>query len=110
MVGGRITVGFPRIHKEASERCDFLPPLVGLLAANGAEIHVETGIASGMGSTDLDYGTLSPDVHVTDEEDCCRQDIVVVLRAPRAGTTCSAGARCSCRCSTSRRSRRAWPC
>ena len=46
------------------------------------EVHVESGIGSGMGYTDLDYSTLSPDVRVTDEEDCYRQDIVVVLRAP----------------------------
>ena len=82
MVGGRITVGFPRMHREASERRDFLPPLIGLLAANGAEIHVESGIGSGMGYTDTDYSTLSPDVHITDEDECYRQDIVVVLRAP----------------------------
>ena len=82
MVGGRITVGFPRMHKEASERRDFLPPLIGLLAANGAEIHVESGIGSGMGYTDTDYSTMSPDVYITDEDECYRQDIVVVLRAP----------------------------
>ena len=55
MLAGRITVGFPRMHREPSERRDFLPPLIGLLAANGAEVHVETGIGSGMGYTDLDY-------------------------------------------------------
>jgi len=77
-----VTVGFPRMHREPSERRDFLPPLIGLLAANGAEVHVESGIGSGMGYTDLDYSMLSPDVVVTDEEDCYRQDIVVVLRAP----------------------------
>jgi alanine dehydrogenase len=82
MVGGRVTVGFPRMHREASERRDFLPPLIGLLAANGAEIHVESGIGSRMGYTDIDYSVLSPNVHVTDEDDCYRQDIVVVLRAP----------------------------
>ena len=80
--GRRVTVGFPRMHREASERRDFLPPLVGLLAANGAEVHVESGIGSGMGYTDLDYSMLSPDVHVTDEDDAYRQDIVIGLRAP----------------------------
>jgi alanine dehydrogenase len=70
------------MHREPSERRDFLPPLIGLLAANGAEVHVESGIGSGMGYTDLDFSMLSPDVRVTDEEDCYRQDIVVVLRAP----------------------------
>jgi alanine dehydrogenase len=78
----RLTVGFPRMHREPSERRDFLPPLIGLLAANGAEVHVEHGIGSDMGYTDDDYRAVSPDVIVTDEADCYRQDIVVVLRAP----------------------------
>jgi alanine dehydrogenase len=87
MVAGRLTVGFPRMHKEPNERRDFLPPLIGLLAASGAEVHVESGIGSGMGYTDLDYSTLSPNVHVVDEEECYRQDIVVVLRAPEGRYT-----------------------
>jgi alanine dehydrogenase len=78
----RLTIGFPRMHKEPGERRDFLPPLVGLLAALGAEIYVETGIGSGMGYSDVDYAALSPDVHVTDEETAYRQDVVVVLRSP----------------------------
>ncbi len=80
--GTRLTVGFPRMHREPSERRDFLPPLIGLLAANGAEVHVESGIGSAMGYTDLDYSMLSPDVVISDEDDCYRQDVVVVLRAP----------------------------
>lgn len=82
MRDGRVTVGFPRMHKEAGERRDFLPPLIGLLAASGAEIHVETGIGSGMGYTDLDYSSMSRHIRVSNEHDCYRQDIVVVLRAP----------------------------
>jgi len=80
--GTQVTVGIPRMHREPNERRDFLPPLIGLLAANGAEVHVESGIGSGMGYTDLDYSMLSPDVVVSDEDDCYRQDIVLVLRAP----------------------------
>jgi len=82
VTGTRLTVGIPRMHREPSERRDFLPPLIGLLAANGAEVHVESGIGSGMGYTDVDYSMLSPDVVVSDEDDCYRQDIVFVLRAP----------------------------
>ena len=78
----RLTIGLPRMHKEPGERRDFLPPLVGLLAALGAEVYVETGIGSGMGYSDVDYTALSPDVHVTDEETAYRQDVVVVLRSP----------------------------
>ncbi|MEO5918511.1 MAG: hypothetical protein ABIQ17_03020 [Candidatus Limnocylindrales bacterium] len=80
--GSRVTVGFPRMHREPNERRDFLPPLIGLLAANGAEVHVESGIGSAMGYTDLDYSMLGPSVVVVDEDDAYRQEIVVVLRAP----------------------------
>ena len=82
MVPGSVTVGFPRMHREASERRDFLPPLIGLLVANGAEVFLETGIGSGMGYSDTDYTAMSPRVHITDEGACYRQDVVIVLRAP----------------------------
>ena len=45
----RITIGFPRMHKEPGERRDFLPPLIGLLAGLGAEVYVASGIGSAMG-------------------------------------------------------------
>jgi alanine dehydrogenase len=77
-----MTIGFPRMHKEPGERRDFLPPLIGLLTALGAEVYVESGIGSGMGYGDEDYLALGPDVHVTDEETAYRQDVVVILRAP----------------------------
>ena len=77
-----LAIGFPRMHKEVGERRDFLPPLVGLLTALGAEVHIETGIGSGMGYADDDYTALSPNVHVTDEDGAYSQDVVVVLRAP----------------------------
>jgi alanine dehydrogenase len=70
------------MHREAGERRDFLPPLVGLLAASGAEVFCETGIGSAMGYTDADYTALGPRVHVTDERGCYRKDVVLVLRAP----------------------------
>jgi alanine dehydrogenase len=76
-----LTIGFPRMHKEPSERRDFLPPLIGLLAGMGAEVYVEAGIGSAMGYADTDY-QVSPNVHVTDERTAYDQDVVVVLRAP----------------------------
>lgn len=78
----RPTVGFPRMHKEPGERRDFLPPLIGMLSALGAEVFVESGIGSGMGYTDADYVSLGPNVHAVDEDTAYGQDIVVVLRAP----------------------------
>ena len=61
-----LTIGFPRMHKEPSERRDFLPPLIGLLSGMGAEVYVESGIGSDMGYADEDY-LIAPNVHVTDE-------------------------------------------
>jgi alanine dehydrogenase len=78
----RLTIGFPRMRNEPGERRDFLPPMIGLLAALGAEVYVETGIGAAMGYSDVDYTALSPDVHVTDEETAYRQDVVVILRSP----------------------------
>ncbi len=79
---GRLSIGLPRMHKEPGERRDFLPPLIGLLAGLGAEVFVESGIGSGMGYSDTDYSSISPHVHVTDEDTTYRQDVVIVLRAP----------------------------
>jgi alanine dehydrogenase len=45
-------------------------------------VYLETGIGSGMGYTDTDYSAVSPDVHITDEDTCYGQDVVVILRAP----------------------------
>ena len=78
----RITIGFPRMHKEPGERRDFLPPLIGLLAGLGAEVYVESGIGSAMGYSDSDYTSISPQVHASDQDTAYQQDIVVALRAP----------------------------
>lgn len=78
---GGMTFGFPRMHKEAGERRDFLPSLVHLAAGLGCEVFVESGIGSGMGYTDDDYVAV-PNVRIVDEADAYAQDVVVVLRAP----------------------------
>jgi alanine dehydrogenase len=78
---GGMTFGFPRMHKEAGERRDFLPSLVHLPADLGCEVFVESGIGSGMGYVDENYGS-HPNVRVVHEADTYAQDVVVVLRAP----------------------------
>jgi alanine dehydrogenase len=76
------TFGFPRMHKEAGERRDFLPSLIATLTDVGAPIVVEAGIGSAMGLRDRDYTEISPLVRVGTEDDAYRCDVVVVLRAP----------------------------
>jgi alanine dehydrogenase len=79
-----VTFGFPRMHEEAGERRDFLPDLVGWIARRGCHVFVEAGIGSAMGFTDLDYFAARPGfVHVVDEHEAYRQDVVLVLRAPK---------------------------
>lgn len=77
-----LTFGFPRMHKEGSERRDFLPGLVGLPADLGCDVVIEAGIGSQMGYVDDDYTSRSPRITVADETTCYAQDVVTVMRAP----------------------------
>jgi alanine dehydrogenase len=77
-----LSFGLPRMHKEAGERRDFLPSLVGKLTDWGVEVYVEGGIGSGMGFRDQDYTDLSPLVHLVSHEEAFRADVVLVLRCP----------------------------
>lgn len=77
-----LSFGLPRMHREAGERRDFLPALVGKLADWGVEVFVEGGIGSGMGFRDQDYTDLSPLVHLASNEEAFRADVVLTLRCP----------------------------
>ena len=77
-----LTFGLPRMHKEAGERRDFLPPLVRSLTSLGVGVAVEQGIGSGMGLRDDDYTSISPLVRVVSNEEAFEQPIVLTLRAP----------------------------
>ena len=74
--------GFPRMHKEAGERRDFLPPLLGALADAGATVLAEHGIGSGMGLTEDDYLRRSPRIRLGGNAEAFAQDVVVTLRSP----------------------------
>jgi alanine dehydrogenase len=81
-VGGR-RIGLPRLHKEAGERRDFLPDLVGFLDRIGAEeVVVEDGYGSGMNLPLEAYTAISSKVRVGSCADCYAQDVVVALRCP----------------------------
>ena len=77
-----LTFGFPRMHKEAAERRDFLPDLVEHIASRGCDVFVESGIGSGMSLSDDDYTGRSTRVHVVDNLEAFQQDVVLVLRCP----------------------------
>jgi alanine dehydrogenase len=78
-----LSVGLPRMHKEAGERRDFLPPLVGFLDRLGAAgIVVEEGYGSGISLEPDAYLAASSRARVGTYEECLDQDVVVVVRYP----------------------------
>ncbi|HSL15565.1 MAG TPA: hypothetical protein VK962_04730 [Actinomycetota bacterium] len=77
---GRMSFGFPRMHREVGERRDFLPTFVASLTRLGCDVVVERGIGSAMGFSDLDY--VAAGARVASEDEAFRQDVVVILRAP----------------------------
>ncbi len=77
-----LTVGFPRMHKEAGERRDHLPDVVAAVAGSVDRVIVEAGIGGGMELSDLDYTLRHERISVGTNEDAFAQDIVVTLRSP----------------------------
>ncbi|HSL10896.1 MAG TPA: hypothetical protein VLA82_06235 [Actinomycetota bacterium] len=75
-------VGFPRMHKEAGERRDFLPPLLAALARAGATVVAGSDIGSGMGLSRHDYLDAVPGLRLVDDAEAFAQDVVVTLRCP----------------------------
>lgn len=76
------SIGFPRMHKEAGEVRDFLPPLIRYLASYAREVVIEEGIGSGMGLEIDAYTEGQENVHIGSNQDCYAQDIVVQVRSP----------------------------
>jgi len=77
------TVGLPRMHKEPSEKRDFLPDFIAYLDRVGAEeIVLEEGYGSGIGFTPDDYRAASGKVRFAGYEECLSQQLVIVVRCP----------------------------
>jgi len=77
------TLGLPRMHKEAGERRDFLPPLLAAAANAGATIVMERGVGAGLGLALDDYRAAVPGLQVVERrEDAFACDAVLVLRTP----------------------------
>jgi alanine dehydrogenase len=70
------------MHKEAGERRDFLPELVGEMAATGSRVVLESTIGCGMGLGHDDYLRRSPLVRMGTNGEAYQQDVVLVLRCP----------------------------
>lgn len=76
-----MTIGLPRMHREAGERRDFLPAFVSRLGKLGLTVVLEEGYGSGMGFTAEEYGR-NGNARFARVDECYRQDLVLVLRYP----------------------------
>lgn len=78
-----LSVGLPRMHKEAGERRDFLPDLIAWLGRAGVgEIVLEEGYGRGIGVAEDPYRGASDRARFSSFRTCLEQDVVIVLRCP----------------------------
>lgn len=82
------SIAFPRMHKEAEEKRDFLPSLLGRIGRiSNARIFVEKGYGSGMGFSSEDYLKENPQITFVDSlDELYQKDLVIVVRAPKEST------------------------
>ncbi len=76
-----MTIGLPRMHKEAGERRDFLPGFVRRLAAHGFHVVLEMEYGTGMGISSDRYRS-GDRIRFGTIQECYASDIVLVLRYP----------------------------
>ncbi len=77
-----LTIGFPRMHKEAAEVRDFLPGLIRRIAPLAREVVIEAGYGSGMDIAASEYTAGADNVRIATNAACYARDIVVQVRAP----------------------------
>lgn len=77
------SVGFPRMHKDAGERRDFLPAFFEQFKAwPDRTVFLEEAYGSAMGYDEKDYLAANPNLRFVSREEAYKADLVVVLRAP----------------------------
>jgi alanine dehydrogenase len=77
-----ITIGFPRMMKEAGEKRVFLPEFIQFLARKGAFVYIEEGYGSRTGFSFDDYRHGSERIRICTRAEAFQQDMVMVLRSP----------------------------
>lgn len=77
-----VTIGFPRMMKEAGEKRVFLPEFIEFLANLGANIYIEEGYGSRSGYSFDDYRQGHENIRLCSRTEALQQDIVIVLRSP----------------------------
>ena len=77
------SIGFPRMHKDAGEKRDFLPGFFKLFTGFADKtVCVEDGYGSAMGYSHEDYLAMNPKINFVSHEEAYKTDLVLVLRAP----------------------------
>lgn len=77
-----VTIGFPRMMKEAGEKRVFLPEFIEFLVNLGAIIYIEEGYGSRSGFSFDNYRQGNESVRLCSRTEAFQQDIVIVLRSP----------------------------
>lgn len=77
----RVSVGFPRMKKEAGERRVFLPAFIQYLTRY-ADVFLEDGYGSRSGFTFYDYRQGNAHVFKTERAETLQKDFVIILRSP----------------------------
>lgn len=76
------SIGFPRMHKEASEKRDFLPEFFNDLKYYDVDIYLEDGYGERLGYTQDDYLQSNNKIKFEPIENVLKKNLVVVLRCP----------------------------
>ncbi len=76
------SMGFPRMHKEESEKRDFLPQFFKELEEYEADIFLEEGYGEKLGYTSEDYLRCNSKIRFESPENVFKNDLVIVLRCP----------------------------
>ncbi|MEN1760422.1 alanine dehydrogenase [Anoxynatronum sibiricum] len=76
------SIGFPKMHKEESEKRDFLPRFFEDLQGYEVDICLEKGYGERLGFTETDYLQSNPHICFADLAEVYQSDAIIVLRCP----------------------------
>lgn len=81
------SMGFPKMHKETSEKRDFLPEFFKELKYE-ADIFLEEGYGEQLGYTSEDYLQCNDKIKFESPENVFKKDLIIVLRCPEPEEIC----------------------
>ncbi len=76
------SIGFPKMHKEDSEKRDFLPELFDSLKEYDVDIFLEEGYGQRLGYTAEDYIKKNNKIKFESLENVLSKEMIIVLRCP----------------------------